>query len=242
MSTDDDQVSEAQLIIPALLHLRNHPDGLSTSQLIKLLEEEFKPTGHDATVIKNRRDTYFSQKVRNLKSHNNLTSKGLATYEKGIFKITDKGKEYVGENESVFYALKQQGLTSLQLDKEIEDDYSSIIIEEGALSKIPVNHRERSSKLRKIAIDEFKKRGGGRIICDVCGFDFWSTYGDLGRDYIHIHHRSPVHTMDIAGSAQSVSKSLAKLVSLCANCHAMIHRKTDRLISPEELRALMERS
>ena len=67
MSTVDGQVSEAELIIPALRHLMNHPEGLSTTQLIKLLEEELKPTGHDAAVITNRNDTYFSQKVRNLK-------------------------------------------------------------------------------------------------------------------------------------------------------------------------------
>lgn len=236
------QVSEGELIIPVLRHLRDHPDGLTTTNLIGLLEKELKPVGHDAEIIQGRKDTYFSQKVRNLKSHDTLTQKRLSTYQKGVFRITDAGRKYIEDNEPVFEALKRLGFTSRQIDREIENDYSTVIIEEGALSKIPTNHRERSSKLRKIAIDEFKERNDGRLACDVCGFDFENTYGSLGKDFIHIHHKSPVHMMDIEGSAQSVSKALKKLVPLCANCHAMIHREQDHLLSPEELRLVMGRN
>ena len=37
--------------------------------LIKKMEKAMKPTGKDATILAGRGDTYFSQKVRNLKSH-----------------------------------------------------------------------------------------------------------------------------------------------------------------------------
>ena len=240
MSASTDTISERELIIPALQHLRDHPNGLTTSQLIKLLRGELKPSGHDVKIIHGRKDDFFSQKVRNLKCHDTLGRNGLATYERGVFKITEVGRKYIEDRGPVFDALIQQGLSHGEIDREIKNDYSTIIIEEGALSKIPINHRERSSKLREIALKEFKKKMTGRIFCDVCGFDFENTYGELGRDYIQIHHKSPIHTMDIEGSAQSVSKALEKLVPLCANCHAMIHRRQDRLLSPEELRSLME--
>lgn len=239
---EDNLVSESELILPTLRHLMTHPEGVKTTQLIRFLEIEFKPTGHDSEIIPNRRDTYFSQKVRNLKSHNTLTSKGLAVYQNGRFKLTALGRKYIEDNEPILNAMKQQGLTSAQLTKEIENDFSTIIIEEGALSQIPANHRERSSKLRKAAISEFRRRSGGIISCQVCGFDFEGTYGEIGRGYIHIHHRLPMHTLDIEGSSQSVRKALEKLVPLCANCHAMIHRKRDKLLTPEELVALMERN
>lgn len=44
---------------------------VSMSELIVCLTERMKPSGHDVQILKDRNDTYFSQKVRNLKSHKN---------------------------------------------------------------------------------------------------------------------------------------------------------------------------
>ena len=73
--------SENDLIFPALQLLNQALHrGLSTTELIEQLRQRLQPTGHDIEIIKGRKDDYFSQKVRNLKSHNTLTKKGLATY------------------------------------------------------------------------------------------------------------------------------------------------------------------
>src|SRR5437667_7110475 len=92
----DDRISETDLILPALYVINREPQ-VTTSQLIPILEELLNPTGKDAEILKNRRDTHFSQKVRNLVSHRTLKKLGYATYSKlgksGTYTITDRGKE-----------------------------------------------------------------------------------------------------------------------------------------------------
>ena len=41
------------------------------SELIDELIMRMRPDGHDQEILKDRKDTYFSQKVRNLRSHKN---------------------------------------------------------------------------------------------------------------------------------------------------------------------------
>lgn len=57
---------------------------------------------------------------------------------------------------------------------------------EGALQKVLVNRYERDRKLRVACIE---KKGNK---CCVCGFDFETVYGDIGKGYIHIHHLTPL--------------------------------------------------
>lgn len=76
--------TESDLIIPALQFFKENPDGATTSQLIKHLEKVLKPSEHDMDILAGRKDTYFSQKVRNLKSHDTLTRMGVAEYKNGI--------------------------------------------------------------------------------------------------------------------------------------------------------------
>ncbi|MGD0940091.1 MAG: hypothetical protein ABR905_10295, partial [Terracidiphilus sp.] len=41
-------------------------------------------------------------------------------------------------------------------------------------------------KNRKSCIQKYKP------ICAVCGFDFLISYGQIGKDYIHVHHLNPL--------------------------------------------------
>lgn len=56
---------------------------------------------------------------------------------------------------------------------------------EGARKVITVNAYERSAEAVKACI-----RHHGTV-CKGCGFDFEKTYGDLGKDFIHVHHITP---------------------------------------------------
>ncbi len=94
------RISESDLIIPALKLMKSKPNGfIKTSELIDELTDLFHPDGKDAERAKNRNDTYFSQKVRNLKSHqdspSNLIGMGLAIDENDGFRITQKGIEHL---------------------------------------------------------------------------------------------------------------------------------------------------
>ena len=111
-------------------------------------------------------------------------------------------------------------------DDEIEAD--EISADEGRLLVARHLRRERSPKLRRTKMA--KVQAAGRpIACEVCTFDFGTTYGPLGSDYIEVHHVLPLH------ASGPVKTRLEDLVLLCANCHRMIHRSSPWL-TPDELR------
>jgi len=96
---------------------------------------------------------------------------------------------------------------------------------EGAVKIIFVNAYERNPEARRECI---RHHGWA---CKVCGFDFKMAYGELGRDFIHVHHIKPLS--EIKSTYRVNPKK--DLVPLCANCHAMIHRAIPP-ISVEQLR------
>ncbi|WP_066350459.1 hypothetical protein [Aliarcobacter skirrowii] len=97
------RISENDLVLPVLdLLSKEDTNTLSTTDLIRKTTEKMKPTGSDLDILKNRKDTKFSQKVRNLKSHNKISKLGYAKYippsskgESGKFTLTDKGMEHL---------------------------------------------------------------------------------------------------------------------------------------------------
>ena len=89
---------ESDLIPFALKIIKNKPQGIETKDLLLELRELMKPDGQDLEMLNGRNDDKFSQKVRNLKSHNTLESKGFVKFFDNRFYITDKGVEYL-ENE-----------------------------------------------------------------------------------------------------------------------------------------------
>jgi len=95
-------VTEAQLRIPALQIMAKSKSGfVPTSTMIGELEELFKPEGKDATIIADRSDTHFSQKVRNMVSHRSssqsLQRRSFAIYHKDRegMEITDMGRAFL---------------------------------------------------------------------------------------------------------------------------------------------------
>lgn len=93
--------------------------------------------------------------------------------------------------------------------------------EEGGIRAALERHRIRERRLRKRKIRDALRRGNGRLRCDVpgCGFDFYEVYGEIGKDFAHVHHLEP-----LAGPAGPRRTGMGDLAIVCANCHAMIHR------------------
>lgn len=80
--------------------------------------------------------------------------------------------------------------------------------------------RHREAVLRDSKIRAALLAGNGRLRCEVprCGFDFAERYGEVGKDFAHVHHLNQLaHT-------GKVRTTLSDLAIVCANCHAMIHR------------------
>jgi 5-methylcytosine-specific restriction protein A len=100
---------------------------------------------------------------------------------------------------------------------------------EGAVSQVLVNRYERDPRNRKAAIALHGK------ICMACGFNFQEIYGEIGDDYIVVHHLTPVSAM---GEDYIVDPE-KDLVTICANCHAMVHRRNPPL-TIDELKRLLD--
>lgn len=93
-----------------------------------------------------------------------------------------------------------------------------------------VNRFERDPNKRVICLEHFG------YSCQICGFSFQDVYGDLGRDFCHVHHIEPLG--EVGGELDIDPRK--DLIPVCANCHAMIHRQTPAL-KPDDLRALLRR-
>ena len=74
---------------------------------------------------------------------------------------------------------------------------------------------ERSEEARRecLALHGYK--------CSVCEISFEKYYGDIGRNYIHVHHL----TRMAERTKPYLINGAEELRPLCPNCHAMLHRR-----------------
>lgn len=69
-------------IIPVALEIIRQCPGIRTSELIAKARAIMRPSGDDLTILADRSDDKFSQKVRNIKSHDSIMHLVRTTNEK----------------------------------------------------------------------------------------------------------------------------------------------------------------
>lgn len=230
---------EEDLLVPALVLLREQPDGLTMTQLIAELTRVMRPTGADLVPTGTRRDSRFSQEVRNLRSHKTLERGGRVArpVPRGKYQITAAGLAFLDDVEPLDAGLRAQGTERGAFKREYDRDYADVVVEEGVLTTKKSKHRTRSRLLRRAAIQECKRQNGGRLFCRVCGFDFEAEYGVLGREYIEMHHTTPLHTADAFRTRVAGALADGRLVPLCANCHRMAHKRWSGVYTVTQLQS-----
>jgi hypothetical protein len=257
------RISEQDLVLPALFCIDN-AEEISTTDLMGCLRDLLQPQGEDTELLKGRTDDKFSQKVRNLQSHETLEGRQLAVHERrgnqGYWKITAAGKDFLEFSKPLLdYLIEQhfdydtqqtafarvnapdQQDTTNQLalfDETVTED--DVIILEGRKKIVKQQTYERSTKLHELAINHFTV--DGQIVCRGCGFNFGAVYGLHGAGYIEIHHLKPIFTYGDENVEKTLEEALGNVVPVCANCHVMIHRKRDHMLSIEELKAIIQAS
>lgn len=94
---------------------------------------------------------------------------------------------------------------------------------EGMMKEVLFFRRQRNRAIRNqcAARDKFT--------CQVCGFNFERAYGERGKEFIEVHHLKPLSSYDDEHNVK-----LDELISLCSNCHSMIHFGGE-LLKPEDL-------
>ena len=100
--------------------------------------------------------------------------------------------------------------------------------EEGAVKRSVINRYERNKINRILCIKHYG------YDCRICGMNFEREYGQIGHEYIHVHHIVPVSKI----GPNYVINPLEDLLPVCPNCHAMLHR-TEPPLSPDELKGLL---
>ncbi|GAA4280278.1 HNH endonuclease [Gaetbulibacter aestuarii] len=120
---------------------------------------------------------------------------------------------------------------SLQLYR-IEDEMDDVEVKEGNVIYKLHKHYERNFKINKMKKDLFFKKFG-KLTCEVCDFDFYHKYGELGKGFIECHHRKPLFEIQ-----KETQTKLEDLALVCSNCHRMLHRNLNAM-SIQDLRNLI---
>jgi 5-methylcytosine-specific restriction protein A len=114
-------------------------------------------------------------------------------------------------------ALADSGLDGKTIQEEFDDGFQEA--PEGRLLTRIHLVRERNRKLVKRKLEQALKKSG-RLICEVCNFDFVKSYGNHGVGFMECHHLKPVTQL-----SEGHQTRLEDLALICANCHRMIHRR-----------------
>lgn len=122
---------------------------------------------------------------------------------------------YVNEEDDAVF--KPSNTDSDNLDGEwvgaVNEDPSSSL--EGRLIETWSTRRERNPQNRALCLAIHEPR------CVVCEMSFLEEYGEVGRDFIHVHHERPLGSTDLDGEHHDPTEDLKPV---CPNCHAMLHR------------------
>jgi 5-methylcytosine-specific restriction protein A len=135
-------------------------------------------------------------------------------------------EEYIIEHQQTILSFALLLFDIEEITYTVEED--SYGLSEGSVHRVEINKYERSRLNRKICIDFHGTK------CKICGFDFYHTYGELGKGFIHVHHIKPVSEI---GPDYKINP-IRDLIPVCPNCHAMIHRSSDTLEVDEILKII----
>ena len=103
-------------------------------------------------------------------------------------------------------------------------------LQEGKKNQRFVKQYERNQIAREDCIAHYGNS------CFICGFNFQKQYGDIGKDFIFVHHIIPLSRI---GKEHKVDP-IKDLRPVCANCHAMLHIRSPFPYSIEELKDKMQ--
>jgi 5-methylcytosine-specific restriction protein A len=86
---------------------------------------------------------------------------------------------------------------------------------EGTPNEIKLTRYERNPQARKYCIAHYG------LTCMACEFNFETQYGQIGRNFIHVHHLTGIAAI---GKTYEIDP-IKDLRPVCPNCHAIIHKR-----------------
>lgn len=141
-----------------------------------------------------------------------------------------KGFDSVREKRALAVVGKDYFALKVGVELEGASTIEPTLFTEGERFDVIQTHFERSQQARDACIHFHG------AICKVCNMDFENRYGEIGRGFIHVHHIIPVSDRKTAYKLDAKTD----LVPVCANCHAMLHKRKDPTpFSVDELKERM---
>lgn len=108
--------------------------------------------------------------------------------------------------------------------KPSETNYT---VNEGNPVQMLVTRYERNSWARNECIKHYG------LNCAVCNLNFKEIYGEIGADFIHVHHIIPISKRRETYKLDPIKD----LRPVCPNCHSMIHKRKEPF-SIEEMKQI----
>lgn len=148
-------------------------------------------------------------------SHETLVSKGMKTNLQMGMRATGILLDHILQNFNVAI------------------DESSGEYHEGASHQTTVTSYERNPFARQKCLEKYG------YACQICGLKFEDKYGEVGKDFIHVHH---IEFIASKGGKSHKVDPIKDLIPVCPNCHAMLHRKINgKYVTPSELKCKIKK-
>lgn len=117
------------------------------------------------------------------------------------------------------------------IDEDLDYSKEQTLLKEGKIQNYYGKRYERVPENRKRAIEIHG------LSCSVCGFNFEKVYGLRGHGFIEIHHINPLCSFE---DEQNVNLE-TDLLPVCSNCHRIIHRIRENVLSIEEMKKILQK-
>jgi hypothetical protein len=96
-------------------------------------------------------------------------------------------------------------------------------------------HIQIEQRIRNQVLPQRRKEQDG-YLCKVCGMSYQKTYGALGFNFAECHHLIPLASRSSPGITR-----LDDLITVCANCHRMLHQMSGKRDDYLELKGLLRK-
>ncbi|MDD2815311.1 MAG: HNH endonuclease [Thiotrichaceae bacterium] len=209
----------------------NERHEAAASEIAAVLEMKYPPLNSQVGRLAKKVDKIIPNIVYELREDE--TSRRWNLFFNGRYNHAGKGKLFYWQLRTpLVEALQELSLTGeLKKTEDLAEELPEQALKtlpEGAKKSIVVNAYERNPKAREECVQHYGTD------CVVCGFNFGEAFGELGEGFIHVHHLKPISSI---GKSYEVNP-VQDLRPVCPNCHAMLHRKKDAVLSIDELIAI----
>lgn len=131
-----------------------------------------------------------------------------------------------------FYKNKNNSEESIKTAHQSYDkdrDRLEEVYVEGKQNQYVITHHERNTDARLKCLEKYG------YSCNICNFNFEDVYGDIGKNYIHVHHIEPISQ----NSGEYEVDPIKDLIPVCPNCHVMLHTK--HKVTIEQLKKIVDK-